>query len=1051
MGKHSRTEVGHRTDVTYNNETAIYKKQDKYYTTRKLEVYHSSLGIHGLFCFFRNFVDEKLKNVKFYKEFQDIHLKNIENAKLPNFKKDEVLFSEKEFILDVIVQYDEESKIITAVKLKTNMRNISFGNKPNLNKKPIETILRDQYFITGFHTCYFIDKGTPFLSFISGFFEDYDNVNFYVEQKEPHKLLLLASRFWKEFVIKSSEYAKILIKIFLVIFPILYIYHSSQTIQSGEYLTKNVSAPIKIYSDSHGFTHIKANNLDDGYFGLGFSHAKDRLWQMETIRRLCKGKLSEVYGSKTLKIDKFMRQIGINLIASRDLSYYESNIYSHNYKHFNRYVEGINFYVDNNYLPFEFLLFWKNFEAWTLQDSLCYGRLMGFVMGHDFHLELLYRLLDENMGKEFADYVFKYRETGFPFSGESILSDQDLKDLNLLKRGVRINSPKPDPVHNVKQEQASQENKEIVINQTKEENGNVPNEVLMDMASAGASNNWVISGKLTESGFPILANDPHLNNGIPSAHYLVKIYLPENTITGSTFPGMPTFIIGSNKYLAWGVSSENSDVTDICEEKIQDKFYSYNENKLIIKQIKEEIYVRGSGTHEMIVEWTQNGPIIDTLLAEFNLLNLDYKHFLPISYRHAAYSFNNTGIEFFLKLVNFKTTQEILDNSHLFITPTLNFVWATKSGDIGYVPLGKYPLKRNKKPGFCRGYSPEDDIILYLKKEETPYLHNPRKGYIIAANNKFSSTNYKFNIQGFHTFTRAHRIRKMIQRRIRNYKKFNVEDNRIMMGDVMDAQAKYILPKLLHIYERNKRFNNPYYKELKSWDCVMNKNSTTATIYSVLELNLAFQLLTQKMSENVAKGSANINNYWNFIVGIIEKIYKNEKVELQQCAYLTLNKDCEVYLINILDNLDSYLYNYKDYHGKIKSWGEIHFNNYPSIPFDNIPLLSRVFSRRIPTDGNRNTVKISRGKFNDLHSAFGSNNSPNLKYINDLSDITCPYVIIDTGNSGNYFSKFYDNLIEKSENMELVKFYDHSFDDSFYNSTIIIKNIARSALDDRNF
>jgi len=86
-----------------------------------------------------------------------------------------------------------------------------------------------------------------------------------------------------------------------------------------------------------------------------------------------------------------------------------------------------------------------------------------------------------------------------------------------------------------------------------------------------------------------------------------------------------------------------------------------------------------------------------------------------------------------------------------------------------------------------------------------------------------------------------------------------------------------------------------------------------------------------------------------------------------------------------------------------------------------------------------------------LHSAFGSNNSPNLKYINDLSDITCPYVIIDTGNSGNYFSKFYDNLIEKSENMELVKFYDHSFDDSFYNSTIIIKNIARSALDDRNF
>ena len=1049
MGKHSRTEVGHRTNVIYDSEINIYKRQGKYFSTRRIEIYHSSSGIHGLFCFFNNYLDEKQMQSKFYKEFHENHLNSIQNAKLTQYKKEEIIFSIREFILDLIVHYDEESKIITAIKIRTNLRNFSFGIRPNLNKKAIETILRENYIITGFLTCYFIEKGIPFLSFISGYFEDYDSVSFILEQREPHKLILLANKIWKEFLRKLENFMKVFIIFFLIIFPILYLYYSCQIITSGIYLTKNVSATIKIHTDDHGFTHIKADNIEDAYFALGFSHAKDRLWQLEIIRRLAKGRLSEIFGYKTFKVDKLMRQFGIHNQAKKDAEYYNSNFYSPTTKQFNRYTEGINFYAENSFLPIEFHLFWKSFEPWSIEDSLCYGRLMGLALGHDFHVELLYKLIDENLGREFADYVFKFRENGFPYNSETILSDQDLKEQNLLKRGVRVHIQKPPEL---KTESSNQEDLKNIhpsekeqknLNTQNPENNENPHGTIIDMATPGASNNWVIAGKFTESGYPILANDPHLNNIIPSSHYLVKIYLPDNIIVGSTIAGMPIFMTGSNKYLSWGVSSENSDVVDICEEKIQDKFYLYNENKQSITYIKERIYVRGSGTEEIVVQMTQNGPIIDNLLAEFNLMNSDYKHFLPISFRHAAHAFKNTGLEFYFKLVNFKSSQEILDNSHYFITPTLNFIWATRDGDIGYVPLGKLPLKKNKKPGFCRGFSPEDDIILYLKKEETPYLLNPRKGYIIAANNKFASSNYKFNIQGYHNFNRAFRIRRMIQKRIKD-KKLTVEDNRIMMGDILDVQAKYILPKLLHILERNKKYNNPHYKQLKDWNFVMSKNSTSATIYSVLELNVAYQLLTQKMNEHTAKGTANVFNYWNFIVGIIDKIYKNEKVELQQCAYQTLNKDCEIYLLNVFDNLDSYLNQYKDGNGNVKPWGEVHYNYYPSLAFDNFPLINRIFSRKIQTEGNRNTVKISSGKFNYINNSFGSNHSPNLRYINDLRDITSPYIIIDTGNSGNVFSKYYDNLIEKSENMELIKFVDHDFDDSYFNSTILIKNIPKN-------
>ena len=338
MPKHSKTEVGLKTDVLYDNEINSYKRQDKFYNTKKIEVYHSMNGIHGFFCFFNNFIDEKFKQNKFYQDFQEKHLKTLQAAKLPLYKKEIIDFQEKEFILNLIVHYDEDTKMITAMKIKTNFRVLSFGNKPNINNKPIETIHRDQYFLTGFYSCFFLEKGIPHLSYLSGYFEDYDSVNNYFEQELPSQFILFFMKFWKSFLSISSLVLRKFINIFLIIFPLLYLYYSSQTLISGEYAAKGlISQPVYIHTDEHGFAHIKANSIEDSYFGLGYAHAKDRLWQMEFNRRLARGRLSEVFGSKTFGLDKMLRQLGINNGAKRDAEYYKKDIFSINYKYFTKY------------------------------------------------------------------------------------------------------------------------------------------------------------------------------------------------------------------------------------------------------------------------------------------------------------------------------------------------------------------------------------------------------------------------------------------------------------------------------------------------------------------------------------------------------------------------------------------------------------------------------------------------------------------------------------------------------------------------------------------
>jgi penicillin amidase len=290
----------------------------------------------------------------------------------------------------------------------------------------------------------------------------------------------------------------------------------------------------------------------------------------------------------------------------------------------------------------------------------------------------------------------------------------------------------------------------------------------------------------------------------------------------------------------------------------------------------------------------------------------------------------------------------------------------------------------------------------------------------------------------------------MISEMLKDNRKFDIEDNIRILSDVLDVNAKYILPKMLNILENRGKTNLKYYSDLKNWDYVMSKESTAATIYSVLELSLSENFILNNSDVQSARGLSTVLFYWDFINDLIERISNGETIELKQCGFYAGTRDCERYFIKVFENLDQYLEEYKNSDGSVKSWGEVHYNYYPSIFFDKIPVLNEFFSRRVSTGGNKNTVKVSKSKYNHHHGALVSNHAASLKYICDLSNMEQPYLTVDTGVSGNILSKYYDNFLKVNEENRMVRIAHHDFSSDHFNRTIYLTPSNKGVFSSRN-
>ena len=1054
MIKKQVLEEGFQTKLIYDTMNPEFAKDEIYKCINKLEVYYTTEGILGLFpSYEKKEMNKQIEANSFYLEFQK-NLMDIKNKlKKKNLELKHEITNIDDIIKDIKIIYDENKQQIKALKFSCNKKINIYGNFTLFNRKDYTLLMKRNNFITGLKTTYLkTNDGIPYLSYIKCYFAGFEEYEKYYYSDEKNCCILLFEQLIKIIVFPFILFDKcfclflraliLFFKISLILSLILgipiYYYWTSQNILTGKYtITENNSGYqiknndfIQIFTDENGFSHIKANSREDAYFALGFEHAKHRLFQIDINRRIARGTLSEIFGKKGVEIDKLVRNFGFNNYCYKALRYFRKN--SKYQKEVDAYVSGINYFGNNFNLPIEYYISGANFYNFSAIDTIATITFFSFSMNDDYNIEILYQFLEKEMGKEFAENVFQYRDIDFPFWNQTIVNQEEIMELGLTRNKNYINQNKNE---NNKQ---SNNNFEDKMNNNLYNNNNESKKEKVDESfignkidNSGASNCWNLDGRYTKSGKPLMCNDPHLPNGIPNILFIAKIYLPDIVISGGTMAGTPIFISGANSYISWGVTTENGDNTNFCEEIIQGDYYIKDNKNYPLTIVKERINVKGSDPIEIEVKYTENGPIFGKYIpSSFSILKEEFENTLPLSVRMGFMRHDFTSYDFYFRLNLAHSPNDFIPYKKDCILANYNLHWASKDGQIGYLTLGNINLKKYKNR-FCHGFSSQDDIINEIPQEEMLYLTSPKKGYIISGNNSPAPKNYLYKLTGNYNNARAYRINELLNNYFNNNTKISITEATNILKDVKDSNAEYILPKLLEIIKRNYNEKdlkeNTNYKILSNWNFEYDTESIGATLYALLERNMCILLLTKKIQKGKAKALLNFFNYYNFIYGMIEKIYNNEKISLKECTFYNSNDDCEKYFVNVFKHLDEYIKDFREPSGQIKKWGEVNFNYFPHTPFDDIFLLRNIYSKKKYASGSRNTIKISRSNGNNKMGEFVGTQSPRMKIISDMSQPEEPYLLLAGGNGGSPLQKYYNNLMDEFESNKLVQFKNIDF------------------------
>ncbi len=427
--------------------------------------------------------------------------------------------------------------------------------------------------------------------------------------------------------------------------------------EAGETLQfSTLQSPVTVYRDEYGVPQIYADNLHDLFFAQGYVQAQDRLFQMDFQRRVGTGTLSEVLGEATLETDRFLRTLGTNRAAAKDLEVMSEETLSA----LQAYADGVNAFISTNQdnLPLEFRILGYKPQPWEPLHSVAWGKMMAWNLGGNWETELMRARLLDTMGAEMTADLLPH----YPLSGPFIIPPE-------VKSYAGLDAIDFDKVMAVKS----------LLKATDPDIG---------------SNNWVVAGSRTTTGKPLVANDPHLGMQIPSIWYLVGLHGGGLDVVGASLAGAPGVVIGHNDRIAWGVTNVGPDVQDLYLEKInpdnpnQVEFQGKWED---VQVVEERISVKGQA--EPVVETvriTRHGPIMNAVTSKIG------EEAPLMAFRWTALD-SGKLFESVLQIDKAQNWEEFRSALQDWSAPSQNFVYADVDGNIGYQMPGQIPIPRQRR------------------------------------------------------------------------------------------------------------------------------------------------------------------------------------------------------------------------------------------------------------------------------------------------------------------------------------------------------------------
>jgi len=465
-----------------------------------------------------------------------------------------------------------------------------------------------------------------------------------------------------------------------------------------------LSEPVEVVRDRWGINHIYAKNEADLFFTQGYTAARDRLFQFELWRRQATGTVAEVLGPKELK-----RDIGTRLHMFRGDLRSELNWYHpHGEAIITAYVRGVNAYIaeaskEPAALPVEFKMLGIKPAPWTPEVVISRHNALLANIGQEVNMAQAVRVLGAEKVKD-----IQYFQGGDP----NITPDPSI-DLTLIDNSIlEVYNAFRRPV-NFGSAPAVEEPPALELNQRQEDIG---------------SNNWVVSGKLTQSGYPLMMNDPHRNQSAPSLRYWVHLVAPEWNVIGGGEPVLPGVSIGHNEYGAWGLTIFGSDSEDLYvydTNPANPNQYKYRGTWEDMRIVKDTIPVKGQSPVAVELKYTRHGPV----------LSEDTVHHKAYALRAAWMEIGAAPYLASLRMDQAKSWEEFVEACSYSRIPSENMVWADRKGNIGYQAVAITPLRPNWSglvpvPGDGRY-----EWNGYLPITALPHVANPEKGYFATANN----------------------------------------------------------------------------------------------------------------------------------------------------------------------------------------------------------------------------------------------------------------------------------------------------------------------------
>lgn len=721
-----------------------------------------------------------------------------------------------------------------------------------------------------------------------------------------------------------------------------------------DFVLYGLKSEVEILRDSHGIPHVYAQNEDDLYRAVGFAMAQDRLWQMDLLRRVTQGRLSEILGKDQVETDLMMRALRIQEKSQKILDSSDPKVVAA----LEAFSDGVNQYIAQFPLTPEFKILGYQPEWWKPVHSINLIGYMSWDLSAGWQTEyFLHQLRAEVTDAKIAEMIpnlenhktLIYPEFGLnKISTETtfLSASQNLKDL-----GIEI---------------------------------------------FNGSNNWAVAGKKSTSGMPLMANDMHLGLFAPGIWYQMhQVVDGKVNVTGVAVPGQPFIIAGHNDRIAWGMTNVMVDDLDFYAEKLNEDSTKYwFEGKWKDFDIHHEtIKTKEGDSLEIDLKFTHRGPMVNRFKKEKET---------PLSIRWLGNEMSNEIRSVYL-LNRAKNWDDFRNACSTFTSVSQNIVYADVDGNIGLQCSAGLPIREGSGIEIYPGDSSKYDWKGLVSFEELPYEFNPDRGYVSSANNKTVSADYPYYISHwFATPSRIDRIREMLGAK----EKLGIDDFKAMHSDFKSKTAEHMTPIFLAALQKSEGFSDieqDAMNRLENWDYNLTRESQAASVFEVLYrksmLNLVKDELSPELFEEI-KGQRMLLE--NLMINVlqdknslwIDDINTPEKERFDDVVVRSFKETVEELSAQLGSDVEQW------------QWGKLHSFTL-SHPLGVVPALNKLLKlNRGPFEvpGSYHTVCPYSYPYTNLYK---TNHGASERHIFDTKNWDNSQTIIPTGTSGIPASEFY--------------------------------------------